>query len=273
MSIATEITRLQNAKADIKSAIESKGVTVGDGLIDTYAEKINAIPSGGGGDDYYNTFWDIYQDYGNRTYYGAAFGSANSAHSGGGDAWTDENFYPKYDITGVDVSNMFCRSKITNIEERLKDCGVSWIDNTTSLYYTFAYANTSHIPDLSKTAKTNLQHAFRNNPRLVSIGGLRVDPDCTYNYCFTYCTELEHVIFYGTIGTALSFQYSSKLDKESITSIVSILSTSVSGKTLTLSKAAVNKAFETSEGANDGSTSDEWNTLVASKSNWTVSLS
>lgn len=50
MSIATEITRLQSAKADIKSAIEEKGVEVGDGTIDTYAEKIGEISVGGGED-------------------------------------------------------------------------------------------------------------------------------------------------------------------------------------------------------------------------------
>lgn len=49
MSIANEIQRLQSAKADIKSAIEEKGVTVGNGTIDTYAEKISQISSGGGG--------------------------------------------------------------------------------------------------------------------------------------------------------------------------------------------------------------------------------
>lgn len=47
MSIETEIQRLQTAKADIKTAIEEKGVEVGDGLIDTYAEKIAEISSGG----------------------------------------------------------------------------------------------------------------------------------------------------------------------------------------------------------------------------------
>ena len=46
MSIATEIERLQTAKADIKAAIENKGVTVGDGTIDTYAQKIGEISSG-----------------------------------------------------------------------------------------------------------------------------------------------------------------------------------------------------------------------------------
>ena len=49
MSIATEIQRLQQAKADIKAAIEEKGVNVGDGTIDTYAEKIDEI-SGSSGD-------------------------------------------------------------------------------------------------------------------------------------------------------------------------------------------------------------------------------
>lgn len=48
MSIASEIERLQSAKADIKSAIEKKDVTVGDGKIDTYAEKILQISSGSG---------------------------------------------------------------------------------------------------------------------------------------------------------------------------------------------------------------------------------
>ena len=48
MSIANEIQRLQSAKADIKAAIEQKGVTVGDGTIDTYVEKISEISSGGG---------------------------------------------------------------------------------------------------------------------------------------------------------------------------------------------------------------------------------
>lgn len=46
MSISSEITRLQNAKASIKTSIENKGVTVGDGTLDTYASKIDAIETG-----------------------------------------------------------------------------------------------------------------------------------------------------------------------------------------------------------------------------------
>lgn len=50
MSIASEITRLQSAKADLKTAIEGKGVTVpSDATLDDYADLVDSI-SGGGGD-------------------------------------------------------------------------------------------------------------------------------------------------------------------------------------------------------------------------------
>lgn len=55
MSIATEIERLQNAKASIKASIENKGVVVGDVTIDNYATKIDEISSGGL--DYKITNW------------------------------------------------------------------------------------------------------------------------------------------------------------------------------------------------------------------------
>lgn len=47
MSVATEISRLQTAKSDIKTAIEAKGVTVpSSAKLDTYDDYITAIPSG-----------------------------------------------------------------------------------------------------------------------------------------------------------------------------------------------------------------------------------
>lgn len=47
MSIATEITRLQNAKASIKTSIENKGVTVPSATkLDGYSTLIDSIPTG-----------------------------------------------------------------------------------------------------------------------------------------------------------------------------------------------------------------------------------
>ena len=49
MSVATEIERLQNAKADIKTSIEAKGVTVPSSeTLDNYADYIDEIETGGG---------------------------------------------------------------------------------------------------------------------------------------------------------------------------------------------------------------------------------
>lgn len=48
MSVQSEITRMQNAKAAIKAAIEGKGVTVPDGtLLDGMASLIDSIEAGG----------------------------------------------------------------------------------------------------------------------------------------------------------------------------------------------------------------------------------
>lgn len=49
MSVATELQRIIDAKADLKTAIEAKGVTVSSSaLIDDYADYVDSIPSGGG---------------------------------------------------------------------------------------------------------------------------------------------------------------------------------------------------------------------------------
>lgn len=51
MSIASDVTRIESAKAAIKAAIEGKGVTVPDGtLLDGMAALIESIEAGGGRD-------------------------------------------------------------------------------------------------------------------------------------------------------------------------------------------------------------------------------
>ena len=53
MSIQTELTRITNAKAAIKAAIEGKGVTVPDATrLDGMAALIEEIEAGGGGGDF-----------------------------------------------------------------------------------------------------------------------------------------------------------------------------------------------------------------------------
>lgn len=61
MSVTSEITRLQNAKADLKTAIEGKGVTVPSSTkLDGYADLVDSISGGGGGCSY--TDISVYED-------------------------------------------------------------------------------------------------------------------------------------------------------------------------------------------------------------------
>ena len=56
MSIQTELTRIINAKAAIKAAVEGKGVTVPDGtLLDGIASLIESIEAGGGAGELFHT--------------------------------------------------------------------------------------------------------------------------------------------------------------------------------------------------------------------------
>jgi len=55
MSIASEISRLQTAKADLKAQIEAKGVTVDSAAtLDSYASYVEEIPTGGGDENRLN---------------------------------------------------------------------------------------------------------------------------------------------------------------------------------------------------------------------------
>ena len=55
MSIQTDLTRLQSAKAAIKAAIEGKGVTVPEAtLLDGMASLIESIEAGGGGTELFS---------------------------------------------------------------------------------------------------------------------------------------------------------------------------------------------------------------------------
>ena len=59
MSIQTELTRITNAKAAIKAAIEGKGVTVPDGtLLDGMASLIESIEAGGGEETLFGTYFE-----------------------------------------------------------------------------------------------------------------------------------------------------------------------------------------------------------------------
>jgi hypothetical protein len=187
-----------------------------------------------------DAFWDALQDNGNRDTYQYAFANLTLG-------WTDEIYNPKYPIicssTIYAASNTFYQSSLTDIR----------------------------VPVTLRN--TRADYTFGNAKNLKRIPSLTLENVSRYVGTFQKCEALETLIVYGTIDIdGFNVGDCKKLSRDSIGSIVDALSTETSGLTCTLSLDAVNKAFETSEGANDGSTSADWIALDESKDNWAISL-
>lgn len=203
----------------------------------------------------YDEFWDNFQKdtNGNFKTYLANFFT--------GSGWNDINFKPKYDIKPIgNAGGIFRQVSIQNLKKCLEDSSVVLdLSQATNLEYAFAYTSVIRIlPKLDFSSATSAASAFNSTSKLESIEELKVSTTTKFsNSTFTNCGALAHLIMTGELASDLNLQWSPLLDKESIISILYARSLDVMSD-VTLSLAAVNKAFETSEGANDGSTSTEW---------------
>lgn len=219
----------------------------------------------------YDNFWDTYQNYGERTDYGNAFA---------GEGWTVENLKPKYNIIPTSTYMMFRASRLKiDLVEYLKDLGITLdFSSAVNLQYVFGNSYFTHIGVFDTRKSTNttvLDNTFSNSPYLVTIDKIILKPNATKQFgnTFTFCASLENIAFEGEINRdGLNLQWSTKLSKESITSVINALSTTTTGLTVTLSKTAVNNAFGIN--LDDVTTypeGSEYYTLRHSKDNWTIS--
>ena len=260
MSLDTEIASQNELLTQIEAALATKASG-------NYETGVAA-----GKQELYDAFWDMYQQNGTLKDYNRAFARGR---------FTDSLFKPKYDLVPDEAVCMFMHSELTNLTQLLKDAGVV-LDTSQARYITqmFQYSKITHIPTIDTTASSTLSSTFQLAQSLVEIEKVIVKESQSISNAFTYLYALEEIRFEGIAAGDLDFKHSSKLSKASIESIISCMSTTVSGKTLTLKKDAVNKAFETSTGANDGSSSTEWNLLIngdgttanPGRTNWTINL-
>lgn len=213
----------------------------------------------------YDKFWDAFQHYGERTYYPRAFLQ-----------WGDAAFYPKYDIIATSNSSaMFESAKIKNLRQRLIDCGVTLdVSQVTDVTYMFSVSSVTHAPIIDASSSRWVDAIFYNSG-IVDVEKLilKSDGSQTIGDAFKWCFYLQNIVIEGTIGqNGLSFQWASKLSKNSIYSVMNALSTTTSGLSITLSLTAVQKAFESGLNYNDGATTREFLALRNSRSNWTINM-
>lgn len=205
----------------------------------------------------YNSFWDTYQQNGNRYHYSYAFG---------GYGWTDETFKPKYDIiVGNNVSScLFAYSQITNLKKILNKQNVI-LDTSQCTDIGSMFSGCSNLYSIPQIDASNSKHCNA----LFSYCGLIDNIDLiiknngsqTFTNAFLNCNQLYSLKITGTIGESISLKQSKHLSKKSVENVINALSSTASGKTLTLHN-DVRYQFNNAD----------WNNLINSKTNWTISL-
>ena len=145
-----------------------------------------------------------------------------------------------------------------------------------SLQNAFRNSTDLEVVDLTRLGRkiTSFDWCMLNSSKIKSVYGALDFSECTSaTIWLNSATALEDMEFVpNTINISIDFYWCTKLSKASITSAINGLSDTTSNLAVSFSKFAVNKAFETTVGANDGSSSSEWLALIATKPNWTINL-
>lgn len=194
--------------------------------------------AGGGGNtqEYYDEFWDSCQQNGNRKAYHYGFA---------GNAWNDTTFKPKYDIKPSTALGSFMYSSITDLVACLQNTGVT-IDtkDTTAAIQMFYGSSITTVPhiDLSKAAD-NLTQTFASGSIVTILGITSVAT--TKWQSNTFSTNVESVTFYGTIATNFYINRCTKLNRNSLLSILQCLNSTVTGVTASLPSKCIDGATDT----------------------------
>lgn len=182
MSITTEITRLQNAKASIKTSIENKGVTVPSATkLDGYSTLIDSIQTGGGGISV--------DDIAQNLQPSGAITLSNSVTRIGGYAFADK---PVTSVSGSAVTaiggNAFRDTQITEINSTmfpsLTGLDMSALEEMSQLKRVYLTGAEAYLSNL---------YVLRNNNNSVKVARF---PYCTGNtnqQAFGSCYALKVV--------------------------------------------------------------------------------
>lgn len=179
------------------------------------------------------TFWYDFQEGGKRTAYNNAFQNV----------WTDAMLNPIYDIRPTSAGYMFSGAKIVDLKGCLEKSGIVFdTSNATSLDYAFSGAGSLvYCPEISALKSASLWSIFYDCKKLIIIDKLILKSDGSQTFndnSFKNCSSLVEIRIEGVIGNNVNFQWSKNLSMMSLASIVGALSTSVSGKTITLPNTA-----------------------------------
>ena len=195
MTIASEITRLNNAKAAIKQSLANKGVEVSDSaLLDEYPALIDSIPMEGG-NPYYEDLYNLRTSNGTNTAGLFSYCTASELN-----------------LSNIDTS------KVTDMQYMFSNCSSSvntqgWdtskVTNMSNMFYFFT--GSIDISQLDTSNVTNAGYMF---------GNANTDDIILTELSFPKCTKLDYMFSYAE-GTTLDL---SSWDISNIKSLGSMFS-------------------------------------------------
>lgn len=190
----------------------------------------------------YDAFWDALQNFGKRTNYANGFYNQ---------AWTEDNFRPKYDIKPVNAGSMFRgdEATITDLEATLQKAGVVLdTSNCTTFNNGIRYTSFRVLPIIDVSKATNSSALVTPfSYQLVTLRKLISSAETFWvTSTFQGLPALEHLIVEGVIGTnGFNVQWSTKLTHDSLMSIINALQDKTgdtSGTAWVVTIGATNKA-------------------------------
>ena len=152
----------------------------------------------------YDEFWDTYQKNPNQT---IPPPKTNYKYMFGGAGWNSKTFNPKYDMIGSSFERTFHSSSIEEINVAVDMSGIA--------------------------SSTGCNQTFYGATALKKISRF-VPPPFAMSNAFTNCSSLEEITIVGNITKDFNISDSSKLNSESLTSIVDHLAEVTDKTTLTL---------------------------------------
>ena len=173
MSIANEITRLQNAKTSIKTPPPPQGVTVGDGTLNTYASKIDAIKTG-------ITPTGTINITENGTYDVTDKASADVNVNANVSEYFDSNIH-------------YGASSTSGLNQIIKKCPPVNISGTSAGYMFALCSALTEIPQLDTSKVTNMEEMFVNCSSLTEIPQLDTSKVTNMSRMFVNCSSLTEI--------------------------------------------------------------------------------
>lgn len=258
--MSTDVT----VKTQLQSLIDKSNAATGNSDTDlTTAVDSLVAGYGQGGDSWYDTFWDTYLDIDTRRTFTYAFYGAG---------WTDETFKPNKPFdwyppnvvpTELNVTYVFGGSKITDLAERLSECGMTEIHLPFAQMGNWYRGSTiTRLPKIRIDALGQPVDHFAYAEHLETIEELALPNGIRTGFNFTNDTALKNIKVSGNLQYNFNAQWC-PLTAESAKSVITHLSnyagTTNDGKyTLTFSTTTWEYLNAEGEASPNGNTWEEY---------------